>query len=249
MSANASRIATSEPTAETLERDIGRCEAELQRVKAELDPYFGPPPGAGTADAGGYAAVPPSDAASEWFGNKGRLLREKDRLQRERDGLCERLAELSRRAETFRLFERAARSQFPTGEPVTEPAVAGWERGRPAAARIDVTPEAGDDATPAATQSARRHEPTINENAHTVTMPDGQLIRVGGIEAWELFVKLWNARPSPVDVQAITGRDGREAISDLKRVLKQAGGHALANAIRNQRGVGYYLDFTTVFPQ
>jgi len=73
-------------------------------------------------------------------------------------------------------------------------------------------------------------------------------IPVGGSENWELFEKLYRAKGGTVKYQDIADDPLRAQgkMLELKKVLKRENAQPLVAAIKNQRSVGYYLDFTAL---
>ena len=74
----------------------------------------------------------------------------------------------------------------------------------------------------------------------------GQDIRIAGSSAWDLLVKLLEAKGKVVtheDIKTLTDRpEVNVIIGELKKQLVSSEGETLANAIKNQRNVGYYID-------
>lgn len=76
----------------------------------------------------------------------------------------------------------------------------------------------------------------------------GNKIHIGGIENWELLMALIDRNGSPLkheEIAKMTDRQVNEVptrIGELKKLLNNCNGRALAKAIKNQRTVGYYFD-------
>jgi hypothetical protein len=77
-----------------------------------------------------------------------------------------------------------------------------------------------------------------------VVVYKGQEIRIRGSFNWDLLVKLLEARGSIVTLEEIRKLTDNVnvRIGELKRSLRSSGGAVLADAITNQRIVGYYMD-------
>lgn len=90
-------------------------------------------------------------------------------------------------------------------------------------------------------QAARKPTPHIkvDGDAQTITY-HGRVFHFGGSETFSVFVKLWKNRPAPVELEG--ERDGRSVAADVRTMLKSKGLGELAEAIQNQRGIGYYLN-------
>lgn len=72
--------------------------------------------------------------------------------------------------------------------------------------------------------------------------PRRNLIRFPAGERWEIFQALWKNRPNPIDIRGFTQSEPRYVINDLRNLLREQGAKNLAERIKNQSGVGYYLD-------
>lgn len=80
----------------------------------------------------------------------------------------------------------------------------------------------------------------INEDRQTIEV-EGRTIHWGGIKTWKPFVALWKARPEPVDLRRFTSGSPYDSANEVKRALRKHGLDWLANRIRPQYGVGYYI--------
>jgi hypothetical protein len=85
----------------------------------------------------------------------------------------------------------------------------------------------------------------INDKLHTIVY-EGDQIKIGGVDDWDLLTKLIRANGETVtheNLKALTQRaDINVKVGELKAQLRSCGGAALADAIKNQRLVGYYID-------
>lgn len=70
----------------------------------------------------------------------------------------------------------------------------------------------------------------------------GKVYRFGGDATWAAFVCLWDADGAAVDLGLRFGRDGRSIASDIRESLRRKGLGTLAEAVKSQRGNGYYID-------
>ncbi len=79
---------------------------------------------------------------------------------------------------------------------------------------------------------------------------DGHRIRFPGTRNWQVFLLLYEADGDVVtykDIEEATSRpDCNVLVGELRTHLKSNAGEAIAKAIENQRGVGYYLDFESL---
>ncbi len=85
---------------------------------------------------------------------------------------------------------------------------------------------------------------SIDEETQTMTYK-GKQIKIGGTSDWDLLTMLIKANGETVTSEKLVAHTKRHDINvrigELKKHLCSSGGAEFANAIRNQRGVGYYI--------
>ncbi|QOJ03674.1 MAG: hypothetical protein HRU71_09320 [Planctomycetia bacterium] len=69
-----------------------------------------------------------------------------------------------------------------------------------------------------------------------------KVCRFGGSELWAVFIRVWKARPVAVNLDEVSGREGRAVAAELKDHFRRNGFDVLADAVKNQRGMGYYIE-------
>lgn len=90
---------------------------------------------------------------------------------------------------------------------------------------------------------------TVDKETQTIIF-NGHRIRFPGTKNWQLFELLYMANGKTVpfkDIEAKTDRpDHNVFVGELRAHLKSDGGETIAQAIKNQRSVGYFLDLDSL---
>lgn len=97
---------------------------------------------------------------------------------------------------------------------------------------------AGDEVAPPLSVAAQPENGIVVDADHQTISVQGRLIRWGGNESWQSFLRLWKARPNTVSID-------KNAVKEIRDYLRSNGLVELADAIKNQHGVGYYIDLPT----
>lgn len=82
----------------------------------------------------------------------------------------------------------------------------------------------------------------IDQKSQTIRVGN-KVLQWGGSVAWECFIALWKARPSPVDLKLrYEHQKASDIVSEVRKFLRDKGLGQLADALKSSKNVGYYFD-------